>query len=258
MHNGRNALFRDDAWEQLPILANQEGMEQVRNSMMEKGWTQVHQYWKRPDSEFVRIWKDPADWPAQLDPEVRNRTKAELSLRQIRIKNGSNIIRWLNRGEGTYKVGDAYLQATNLSEAGKRKDWQCIWQPGIWPKIAPFLWLTLSRKVLTWDKLRKKGFEGPSICMLCRTEEGTLPHLFCTPWGSEKDLGQWGNDVSESQGRQGHPNKPNHWVVSRTVPKPHPEQSLGDISRDFDVEPMERKEQKNFQTIFSLVPLCME
>jgi hypothetical protein len=40
--------------------------------------------------------------------------------------------------------------------------------------------LILSRKVLTWDKLRKKGYKGPSICMLCREEEETLTHLFCT------------------------------------------------------------------------------
>jgi hypothetical protein len=46
VHNGRSTLFWDDAWEQLPILVNQEGMEQARNSLLEKGWTLVHHYWK--------------------------------------------------------------------------------------------------------------------------------------------------------------------------------------------------------------------
>jgi hypothetical protein len=104
----------------------------------------------------------------------------ELSLRQIKIKNGSDIIHWGSRGEGTFKVKYAYIRAVDLSEMDKRKDWQRIWQPGIWPKIVTFLWLILTKKVLTWDKLRKRGYEGPSICMLCREEEETLNHLFCT------------------------------------------------------------------------------
>jgi hypothetical protein len=84
VHNGRVTLFWDDSWEQLPILVNQEGMERARNSMMEKGWTLVHQYWKNlgsPNSEYDRIWKDLGDWPVHLDTEVRNHIKVDLSLR---------------------------------------------------------------------------------------------------------------------------------------------------------------------------------
>jgi hypothetical protein len=39
-------------------------------------------------------------------------------------------------------------------------------------------------------------------------------------WRNGKDLRQWGNDVLESQSRQGCPNKPNHGVATRTFPKP--------------------------------------
>jgi hypothetical protein len=113
-------------------------MECARTSLLEKGWSLVHQYWESsgtPSTEIIRQWKDPADWPVNLEPETVNHIKGELSLRQIKLRNGMDILQWGNKGEGTYRVKYAYLQATNLSEEDRRQDWQRIWKPGIWPKI---------------------------------------------------------------------------------------------------------------------------
>ena len=33
------------------------------------------------------------------------------------------------------------------------------------------LWLALSNKLLTWEILKKRGFQGPCICILCLSHE---------------------------------------------------------------------------------------
>ena len=40
------------------------------------------------------------------------------------------------------------------------------------------MWLSLSNKLLTWEMLQKRGFQGLSICPLCRTNVETNSHLF--------------------------------------------------------------------------------
>jgi hypothetical protein len=41
-----------------------------------------------------------------------------------------------------------------------------------------FVWLLLEQRILTWDKLTKRGFLGPSICLLCKESEENVLHLF--------------------------------------------------------------------------------
>jgi hypothetical protein len=36
----------------------------------------------------------------------------------------------------------------------------------------------LEQRILTWDNLIKRGFLGPSICVLCKKSEETVLHLF--------------------------------------------------------------------------------
>jgi ribonuclease HI len=47
-------------------------------------------------------------------------------------------------------------------------------------KIKLFFWLLLKKKILTWDVLLKHGWEGPSICILCRGNQETNNHVFIT------------------------------------------------------------------------------
>jgi hypothetical protein len=39
--------------------------------------------------------------------------------------------------------------------------WSKVWNPQLWPKVATFLWLAANKKSLTWDRIIKRGFEGP-------------------------------------------------------------------------------------------------
>lgn len=61
--------------------------------------------------------------------------------------------------------------------AEESTEWKIIWD-GKWrPKIALFAWLVGKERILTWDKIQKRGFLGPSKCSLCNTENETHEHI---------------------------------------------------------------------------------
>ena len=47
-------------------------------------------------------------------------------------------------------------------------------------------WIALSNKLLTWEMLQKRGFEGPRIFPLCKSNDETSSHIFtsCSYAGS--------------------------------------------------------------------------
>jgi hypothetical protein len=55
--------------------------------------------------------------------------------------------------------------------------WSKLWNLKHWPKITLFLWLVAHSSILTWDNLSKRGFVGPSMCLLCGEAEETMEHL---------------------------------------------------------------------------------
>ena len=67
----------------------------------------------------------------------------------------------------------------------------CCWWSRIWKIHAPLkqiitLWLDFNNKLLNWESLLKRGFNGPGYCVLCRAESETNSHLFfhCTYVGT--------------------------------------------------------------------------
>jgi ribonuclease HI len=57
-----------------------------------------------------------------------------------------------------------------------------IWKWDMQLKIKLFIWLAAENKILTWDILQQKGWEGPSRCQLCKHNTEDINHLFiqCT------------------------------------------------------------------------------
>ena len=53
-----------------------------------------------------------------------------------------------------------------------------IWTLNIPLKIACFTWLLTSGKILTWDQLQIRGFNGLSCCVLCEGNLEDIHHLF--------------------------------------------------------------------------------
>jgi ribonuclease HI len=63
-------------------------------------------------------------------------------------------------------------------------DYSCdsLWIQNLWKwpvplKIKLFIWLSAKGKVLTWEVLRKKGWEGPGVCKLCNCSSEDIHHL---------------------------------------------------------------------------------
>ena len=57
-----------------------------------------------------------------------------------------------------------------------------IWFKEVWRWKIPlnmviFSWLLLGKRILTWNMLQRKGFEGPGICSLCQDAEESITHL---------------------------------------------------------------------------------
>jgi hypothetical protein len=89
-------------------------------------------------------------------------------------------IRWTG-GDGTciittkniYNALAAELWQKN-SDIVKRKIWS--WECPL--KLKLFTWLLMEDKILTWNNLLKRGWQGPGYCYLCKGNEETTFHLF--------------------------------------------------------------------------------
>ena len=56
--------------------------------------------------------------------------------------------------------------------------WKRLWKIQCPLKTIITMWLAFSNKLLTWEMLEKRGFEGPGLCSLCRSSNETSSHLF--------------------------------------------------------------------------------
>jgi hypothetical protein len=65
--------------------------------------------------------------------------------------------------------------------------WASIWNNDGLPKINFFCWLLAHRKVLTSEKLCKRGIVGPSCCALYLIKEESSQHLF-VDYNYEKEV----------------------------------------------------------------------
>jgi len=80
------------------------------------------------------------------------------------------------------------LTVKNIYCALVKKKWQYViggWRRHMWnwdmaQKIKLFTWLSIENKILTWDTLQRKGWEGPNICHLCSKDAKIVYHLFVT------------------------------------------------------------------------------
>jgi ribonuclease HI len=55
-----------------------------------------------------------------------------------------------------------------------------MWKWDLALKIKLFIWLAVENKILTWDNLQGRGWEGPNICYLCFKEPESVNHLLNT------------------------------------------------------------------------------
>jgi hypothetical protein len=138
----------------------------------------------------VRTATDNPSWPdnwlrsSDLNLDGRwalewNRFSSALKSAGISLTEEPDSLLWTG--------GDAsgLLTVKNLYEAlfsHFRPESLSSWFHQIWCWKVPlkfklFAWLAGKDKVLTWDSLRRRGWEGPGICPLCRHAQEDIHHL---------------------------------------------------------------------------------
>jgi hypothetical protein len=79
---------------------------------------------------------------------------------------------------GNYTASAGYKAALNIPWVPSNPGpWKAIWNFPSIPKIDHFAWTLTHNSILTFDNLKKRGWEGPSRCPLCRIQEETPEHL---------------------------------------------------------------------------------
>lgn len=129
----------------------------------------MRDYWREGENNDIwREWNRPVEWYENISQDLEKAYTKEVELRRIKIRPGRDILRWGKSTKGMYTVKEAYYLATKLEREAGVIDWRLIWEGKWWPKVTIFAWLVSKERILTWDKIQKRGFYGPSRCSLCR------------------------------------------------------------------------------------------
>jgi len=183
IRNGEQANFWKDAWQQLPKPQDSFRDIAERMGIHNQNLSKVKDYWQdtTPAQEF-RTWLPRGWWQQQIQDIDLQDLEQELQKRKIRVHPGPDKLRWGYKMEGTFSIQEAFQLARGPPAANPDPFWNNLWEAKHWPKITLFLWLVARGRALTWDNLQKRGFTGPSQCVLCCLHSEDLPHLLdnCT------------------------------------------------------------------------------
>jgi exonuclease III len=178
VRDGKTALFWKDSWQQWPTLDQEEWAGQISAPAMQAGLATVADYWRgETQGNTWRLWLMDRQSLHLSDQVDLGPYQTEMLKRKIAKLSGEDILRWGHRPSGTYSTSEAYHIKIQSSLEPAGRVWQKIWNLKHWPKITLFLWLVAHSSILTWDNLSKRGFVGPSVCILCGEAAETMNHL---------------------------------------------------------------------------------
>eukprot|EP00253_Pinus_taeda_P015050 PITA_15050 len=167
VHSGTSARFWEDSWQQLPKLASLFYKPRWQAHMHHADIINVHQFWQQQTSDNFHCWKSASTWQANWQGESYTEIEQELNQRKIKQSDQQGKLRWGHTPKGMFTTKEAHHLRYTPTQANKDKLWDQVWQPGIWSKVSTFLWLLGKQRILTWDKLQKRSFIGPSRCPNC-------------------------------------------------------------------------------------------
>lgn len=124
-------------------------------------------------------WKNPKEWPVVcMEEEVVELHNILVSRRCSSLQDG-DVLAWSPNPKGVYTISSGYqgLLSQRL-DAVEVHWWKNVWNKFSWSKCNCFIWTLARNRCLTWDNIRKRGFEGPSIYVLCEAGEEDSYHLF--------------------------------------------------------------------------------
>jgi hypothetical protein len=97
----------------------------------------------------------------------------------ICLGSAVDSIVWTGHPSGSVSTNALYSMIFNVINVVPAPWWsEKIWNWNLPVKLKCFMWLCLNKKILTWDTLRKRGWQGPGVCCLCKSDEEFVEHLF--------------------------------------------------------------------------------
>lgn len=106
---------------------------------------------------------------------------ANLSASDIKLNSDPDSLTWDGLdAKGILNVKNIYnALERNIPNPHHLRWWnRRLWEWNIHPKLCLFIWLCFHNKILTWSNLQKRGFASPGRCILCRSENEDIHHLF--------------------------------------------------------------------------------
>ena len=181
-NRGSDTLFWQDSWDgHPPILSSFPQLLPLYHSFTNAGWSKVEHFKtiKNLGQIEVTCWKAPEEWPVGGSEEERALLSRVLENRICSSLVGRDCLAWSPSPKGRFTVAQGYATLDkNLHDLAEVNWWKKAWSFFSWPKCNFFVWLLAQQKCLTWENLRKRGFQGPSICFLCFHNEECASHLF--------------------------------------------------------------------------------
>ncbi|KAJ9707979.1 hypothetical protein PVL29_000172 [Vitis rotundifolia] len=101
-------------------------------------------------------------------------------VRDFRTSSEEDSVIWKGESHGRYGVKDVYNLLSGPSDCVFPN--RCIWMDKVPTKASFFAWEATWGKILTLDKLQRRGWQLPNRCYLCGCEEENANHilLHCT------------------------------------------------------------------------------
>jgi hypothetical protein len=172
-------MFWHDSWQQFKPLNEMEDLSTLKGALNPHTSLKVKDLWKPQGQHLLwHQWKtsnQDLGVPKNLNLQGR---QSQANRWKIPRREGSDILRCGYSTAGTFTIKEAYFLHSNPQGEIKEPIWSKVWNPALWPKVSTFLWLVVHNQTLTWDNLRKRGFIGPSLCVLFYQQEETKEHLF--------------------------------------------------------------------------------
>ncbi|WKA05140.1 hypothetical protein VitviT2T_023123 [Vitis vinifera] len=117
----------------------------------------------------LRFLRDFNDWELEMIGNLLH------VLRSYKPSMEEDSVRWKGGRNGKFRVKEAYRVVTRPNDIGFPS--RSIWVDSVPTKVAFYAWEATWGRVLTLDRLQKRGWQFPNCCFLCGCEEETVNHI---------------------------------------------------------------------------------
>jgi ribonuclease HI/exonuclease III len=130
------------------------------------------------EEERPHLWQkwDAPNRPANLEKQWAALKKLLQGKAPLK-KAGKDERGWGSKAQA-YTTAEGYQLLNSVPTALPNPAlWKAVWNYRSLPKVDLFIWTLAHKSIPTGENLKRRGWEGPFRCPLCRQEEETTDHL---------------------------------------------------------------------------------